>query len=60
MTTYRHTLADLRGQLRRLALSGAAIALGVAFLIASVSGSRALVDSFGQSAAAEVGPGDVQ
>ncbi|MFE7560120.1 ABC transporter permease [Kitasatospora sp. NPDC057500] len=60
MTTYRHTLAELRGQLRQLVLSGAAIALGVAFLIASVSGSGALVDSFGQSAAAEVGPGDVQ
>ncbi|MFE2107415.1 ABC transporter permease [Kitasatospora sp. NPDC059463] len=60
MTTYRHTLAELRGQLRRLLLSGAAIALGVAFLIASVSGSGALVDSFGQSAAAEVGPGDIQ
>ncbi|MFB7473597.1 ABC transporter permease [Kitasatospora sp. NPDC056184] len=60
MTTYRHTLAELRGQLRRLVLSGAAIALGVAFLIASVSGSGALVDSFSQSAAAEVGPADVQ
>ncbi|MFE6868133.1 ABC transporter permease [Kitasatospora sp. NPDC057692] len=60
MTTYRHTLAELRGQLRQLLLSGAAIALGVAFLIASVSGSGALVDSFSQSAAAEVGPGDVQ
>ncbi|MFE7191738.1 ABC transporter permease [Kitasatospora sp. NPDC057541] len=60
MTTYRHTLAELRGQLRQLLLSGAAVALGVAFLIASVSGSGALVDSFGQSAAAEVGPGDVQ
>ncbi|MER7705092.1 FtsX-like permease family protein [Kitasatospora sp. NPDC097605] len=60
MTTYRHTLAELRGQLRQLLLSGAAVALGVAFLIASVSGSGALVDSFSQSAAAEVGPGDVQ
>ncbi|MER5355441.1 FtsX-like permease family protein [Kitasatospora sp. NPDC002551] len=60
MTTYRHTLAELRGQLRQLVLSGAAIALGVAFLIASVSGSGALVDSFSQTAAAEVGPGDVQ
>ncbi|MFB6891628.1 ABC transporter permease [Kitasatospora sp. NPDC056327] len=60
MTTYRYTLAELRGQLRRFLLSGAAIALGVAFLIASVSGSGALVDSFGQTAAAEVGPGDVQ
>ncbi|MFF7454506.1 ABC transporter permease [Kitasatospora sp. NPDC008115] len=60
MTTYRHTLAELRGQLRQLLLSGAAVALGVAFLIASVGGSGALVDSFSQSAAAEVGPGDVQ
>ncbi|WP_033354949.1 ABC transporter permease [Kitasatospora aureofaciens] len=60
MTTYRYTVAELRGQLRQLVLSGAAIALGVAFLIASVSGSRALVDSFSQTAAAEVGPGDVQ
>ncbi|MEE1807137.1 FtsX-like permease family protein [Streptomyces sp. BE133] len=60
MTTYRYTVAELRGQLRQLALTGAAIALGVAFLIASVSGSGALVDSFSQTAAAEVGPGDVQ
>ncbi|MFF8774506.1 ABC transporter permease [Kitasatospora sp. NPDC015120] len=60
MTTYRHTLAELRGELRQLLLSGAAVALGVAFLIASVGGSGALVDSFGQSAAAEVGPGDIQ
>ncbi|MFJ8440426.1 FtsX-like permease family protein [Kitasatospora griseola] len=60
MTTYRYALAELRGQLRQLVLSGAAIALGVAFLIASVSGSGALVDSFSQTAAAEVGPGDVQ
>ncbi|MFD0401341.1 ABC transporter permease [Kitasatospora sp. NPDC127121] len=60
MTTYRYTVAELRGQLRQLLLSGAAIALGVAFLIASVSGSGALVDSFSQTAAAEVGPGDVQ
>ncbi|AUY50137.1 hypothetical protein C2142_15740 [Streptomyces sp. CB01881] len=60
MTTYRYTLAEFRGQLRQLALTGAAIALGVAFLIASVSGSGALVDSFSQSAASEVGPADVQ
>ncbi|MEW1654707.1 ABC transporter permease [Streptomyces sp. NPDC093707] len=60
MTTYRYTVAELRGQLRQLVLTGAAIALGVAFLIASVSGSGALVDSFSQTAAAEVGPGDVQ
>ncbi|MBO1419684.1 FtsX-like permease family protein [Streptomyces sp. FH025] len=60
MTTYRYTVAELRGQLRQLILSGAAIALGVAFLIASVGGSGALVDSFGQTAAAEVGPADVQ
>ncbi|MER7581667.1 ABC transporter permease [Kitasatospora sp. NPDC097691] len=60
MTTYRYTVAELRGQLRQLLLSGAAIALGVAFLIASVSGSGALVDSYRQSAAAEVGPGDIQ
>ncbi|WP_030260034.1 MULTISPECIES: FtsX-like permease family protein [Streptomyces] len=60
MTTYRYTVAELRGQLRQLLLSGAAIALGVAFLIASVSGSGALVDSFSQTAAAEVGPGDIQ
>ncbi|MGE7438970.1 hypothetical protein [Kitasatospora sp. NPDC001175] len=60
MTTYRYTVAELRGQLRQLVLSGAAIALGVAFLIASVSGSGALVESFSQTAAAEVGPGDVQ
>ncbi|MFE5740982.1 hypothetical protein [Streptomyces celluloflavus] len=39
---------------------GAALAVGVAFLIASVSGSGALVDSYRQSAAAEVGPSDVQ
>ncbi|MFI6848839.1 ABC transporter permease [Kitasatospora sp. NBC_00085] len=60
MTTYRYTLAELRGQLRQLVLTGAAIALGVAFLITSVSGSGALVDSFSQTAAAEVGPADVQ
>ncbi|MFE4519150.1 FtsX-like permease family protein [Kitasatospora sp. NPDC056783] len=60
MTTYRYTVAELRGQLRQLLLSGAAIALGVAFLIASVSGSGALVDSYSQTAAAEVGPADVQ
>ncbi|MFD7641158.1 ABC transporter permease [Kitasatospora sp. NPDC059795] len=60
MTTYRYTVAELRGQLRQLVLSGAAIALGVAFLIASVSGSGALVDSFSQTAAAEVGPADIQ
>ncbi|MFG2906418.1 ABC transporter permease [Kitasatospora sp. NPDC048286] len=60
MTTYRYTVAELRGQLRQLILSGAAIALGVAFLIASVSGSGALVDSYSQTAAAEVGPGDIQ
>ncbi|MFJ5924029.1 FtsX-like permease family protein [Kitasatospora sp. NPDC092948] len=60
MTTYRYTVAELRGQLRQLVLSGAAIALGVAFLIASVAGSGALVDSFSQTAAAEVGPGDIQ
>ncbi|MBV2152358.1 FtsX-like permease family protein [Kitasatospora sp. SUK 42] len=60
MTTYRYTVAELRGQLRQLILSGAAIALGVAFLIASVGGSGALVDSYGQTAAAEVGPADVQ
>ncbi|MFJ6383359.1 ABC transporter permease [Kitasatospora sp. NPDC092039] len=60
MTTYRYTVAELRGQLRQLLLSGAAIVLGVAFLIASVSGSGALVDSYSQTAAAEVGPGDIQ
>ncbi|MGW4381268.1 ABC transporter permease [Kitasatospora sp. NPDC004531] len=60
MTTYRYTVAELRGQLRQLVLSGAAIALGVVFLIASVGGSGALVDSYSQSAAAEVGPGDLQ
>ncbi|WP_316526647.1 FtsX-like permease family protein [Kitasatospora brasiliensis] len=60
MTTYRYTVAELRGQLRQLLLSGAAIALGVAFLIASVSGSGALVDSYSQTAAAEVGPADIQ
>ncbi|MFF0293737.1 ABC transporter permease [Kitasatospora sp. NPDC004614] len=60
MTTYRYTVAELRGQLRQLVLSGAAIALGVAFLIASVGGSGALVDSFSQTAATEVGPGDIQ
>ncbi|MGW3230216.1 ABC transporter permease [Kitasatospora sp. NPDC001095] len=60
MTTYRYTVAELRGQLRQLILSGAAIALGVAFLIASVAGSGALVDSYSQTAAAEVGPGDIQ
>ncbi|WP_035861917.1 hypothetical protein [Kitasatospora cheerisanensis] len=61
MTTYRYTVAELRGQLlRQLVLSGAAIALGVVFLIASVSGSGALVDSYSQTAAAEVGPGDLQ
>nr|AUV64170.1 ABC transporter permease [Streptomyces citricolor] len=53
-------MAELRGQLRQLVLTGAAIALGVAFLIASVSGSGALVDFYSQTAAAEVGPGDVQ
>lgn len=60
MTTYRYTLAELRGQFRQLALTGAAVAMGVAFLTASVGGSGALVDSFGQSAAAEVGPADIQ
>ncbi|MFD8599795.1 FtsX-like permease family protein [Kitasatospora sp. NPDC059646] len=60
MTTCRYTVSELRGQLRQLLLSGAAIACGVVFLIASVSGSGALVDSFSQTAAAEVGPGDLQ
>ncbi|MDH6707247.1 putative ABC transport system permease protein [Kitasatospora sp. MAA19] len=60
MTTYRYTVAELRGQLRQLLLTGLAVAVGVAFLIASVSGSGALVDSYSQTAAAEVGPGDLQ
>ncbi|MFH8589941.1 ABC transporter permease [Streptomyces celluloflavus] len=60
MTTYRYTLADFYGQLRQLVLTGAAVAVGVAFLIASVSGSGALVDSYRQSAAAEIGPADLQ
>ncbi|MFE7611057.1 hypothetical protein [Streptomyces celluloflavus] len=58
MTTYRYTLADFYGQLRQLVLTGAAVA--VACLIVTVGGSGALVDSYRQSAAAEVGPADVQ
>ncbi|MFD7102683.1 hypothetical protein [Streptomyces celluloflavus] len=58
MTTYRYTLADFYGQLRQLVLIGAAVA--VACLIAAVGGSGALVDSYRQPAAAEVGPADVQ
>ncbi|KJK57177.1 ABC transporter permease [Saccharothrix sp. ST-888] len=60
MTTYRYTVAELRGQLRQLVLTGTAVAVGVAFLIASVGGSGALTDSYRQTAAAEVGPADLQ
>ncbi|MET9603401.1 FtsX-like permease family protein, partial [Streptomyces sp. NPDC006459] len=50
------TVKDFRGQLRQLVLTGAAVAVGVAFLVLAVGGSGALVDAFSQQAASEVGP----
>ncbi|MFJ2742369.1 ABC transporter permease [Streptomyces sp. NPDC087440] len=60
MATGRYTLKEFRGQVRQLLLTGAAVAVGVAFLVLAVGGSGALVGSFSQLAAAEVGPAAVQ
>ncbi|MCX5207153.1 ABC transporter permease [Streptomyces sp. NBC_00237] len=60
MATLTYTLKEFRGQARRLLLTGAAVAVGVAFLVLAVGGSGALVSSFSQLAAAEVGPAAVQ
>ncbi|GGS71086.1 ABC transporter [Streptomyces tanashiensis] len=54
------TLKDFRAQLRRLVLTGSAVAVGVAFLVLSVGGAGALVQSYEQSAAADVGDAAVQ
>ncbi|MFG2111301.1 FtsX-like permease family protein [Streptomyces sp. NPDC048718] len=54
------TLKDFRAQLRRLVLTGAAVAVGVAFLVLSVGGAGALVQSYEQSAAIDVGDAPVQ
>lgn len=54
------TLKDFRAQLRQLVLTGAAVAVGVAFLVLSVGGAGALVQSYEQSAAADVGEAPVQ
>ncbi|MFE6100946.1 FtsX-like permease family protein [Streptomyces laurentii] len=54
------TLKDFRSQLRRLVLTGAAVAVGVAFLVLSVGGAGALVQSYEQSAAIDVGDAPVQ
>ncbi|MEV6330446.1 ABC transporter permease [Streptomyces sp. NPDC051909] len=54
------TVKDFRAQLRQLVLTGAAVAVGVAFLLLSVGGAGALVQSYEQSAAADVGPAAVQ
>ncbi|MFJ9828848.1 FtsX-like permease family protein [Streptomyces sp. NPDC101160] len=54
------TLKDFRAQLRQLVLTGAAVAVGVAFLVLSVGGAGALVQSYEQSAAADVGEAAVQ
>ncbi|MFI6420157.1 FtsX-like permease family protein [Streptomyces sp. NPDC050842] len=51
---------DFRSQLRQLVLTGAAVAVGVAFLVLSVGGAGALVQSYEQSAAADVGTAPVQ
>ncbi|MEU8757898.1 ABC transporter permease [Streptomyces sp. NPDC048659] len=54
------TVKDFRAQLRQLVLTGAAVAVGVAFLVLSVGGAGALVQSYEQSAAADVGTAPVQ
>ncbi|MCZ0980743.1 ABC transporter permease [Streptomyces diastatochromogenes] len=54
------TFKDFRAQLRRLVLTGSAVAVGVAFLVLSVGGAGALVQSYEQSAAADVGGAAVQ
>ncbi|MFJ6349376.1 FtsX-like permease family protein [Streptomyces sp. NPDC092046] len=54
------TVKDFRAQLRQLVLTGAAVAVGVAFLVLSVGGAGALVQSYEQSAAADVGDAPVQ
>ncbi|MER8042067.1 ABC transporter permease [Streptomyces sp. NPDC094032] len=46
--------------MRQLVLTGAAVAVGVAFLVLSVGGAGALVQSYEQSAAADVGTAPVQ
>ncbi|MFC9704031.1 FtsX-like permease family protein [Streptomyces sp. NPDC056943] len=51
---------DFRSQLRQLVLTGAAVAVGVAFLVLSVGGAGALVQSYEQSAAADIGTAPVQ
>ncbi|MFI5531554.1 FtsX-like permease family protein [Kitasatospora sp. NPDC051853] len=56
----RYTVKEFLGQARQLVLTGVAVAVGVAFLVLSVGASGALVDSFSQTAATEVGPGAVQ
>ncbi|MEU0373672.1 ABC transporter permease [Streptomyces sp. NPDC006283] len=60
MAMLGYTIKDFRGQLRQLVLTGAAVAVGVAFLVLAVGGSGALVDAFSQQAAAEVGPASLQ
>ncbi|CAM5499870.1 ABC transporter [Streptomyces spiroverticillatus] len=60
MATLKYTLKEFRGQARQLLLTGAAVAVGVAFLVLAVGGSGALVGSFSQLAAAEVGPAALQ
>ncbi|MBD0707257.1 MULTISPECIES: FtsX-like permease family protein [unclassified Streptomyces] len=57
---FTFTLKDFRAQLRRLVLTGSAVAVGVAFLVLSVGGAGALVQSYEQSAAADVGDAPVQ
>ncbi|MFI2733542.1 FtsX-like permease family protein [Streptomyces sp. NPDC018711] len=54
------TIKDFRAQLRGLVLTGSAVAVGVAFLVLSVGGAGALVQSYEQSAAADVGGAAVQ
>ncbi|MER6097820.1 ABC transporter permease [Streptomyces sp. NPDC001728] len=54
------TVKDFAAQLRQLVLTGAAVAVGVAFLVLSVGGAGALVQSYEQSAAADVGGAPVQ
>ncbi|MFI8764297.1 FtsX-like permease family protein [Streptomyces sp. NPDC053792] len=57
---FTFTVKDFRAQLRRLVLTGSAVAVGVAFLVLSVGGAGALVQSYEQSAAADVGEAAVQ
>ncbi|MEV0450922.1 FtsX-like permease family protein [Streptomyces sp. NPDC050600] len=57
---FAFTVKDFRAQLRQLVLTGAAVAVGVAFLVLSVGGAGALVQSYEQSAAADVGGAPVQ